>query len=274
MGVLEQGEQDGERGRTARIIIVGSELLRGIVRDENLYYISSELTSLGFHVDRALILHDKLEDIVNELLQAIKAVDVVIVTGGLGPTQDDITRYAVSQAFKLPLIVSHETVEKLRSIFNDEKEVEKRMKMCYIPKNALILENKIGVAPGFYLKIDSSHIFVLPGVPREVKEMFASQVLPILRSLYNLEKVEYVKIKFFNIREKNLEDVILKLLEEYGIKLYYKILIKTDHLELNIAIDNVLAPKIKDIVHSIVREVKYRYPKAEYVFDFGAGGGI
>ena len=271
---MEQEGQGGERDRKARIIIVGSELLKGIVRDVNLHFISGELTRLGFTVDRAIFLHDNLEDIVTELTLAVKAVDVVIVTGGLGPTKDDITRYAVSKAFNIPLILSQKVLEKLKTIFEDEEEFKRRLKMCYIPENALILDNNVGVAPGFYLKVNSTHVFVLPGVPREAREIFVNRVSPILKKLFNLEKMELISVKFFNIREKNLEDVVLDVLKKSDIELYYKILIKDGYLVLNISVRSVLASKVKNIVYDIVKEVKERYPMAEYVFDVGAGGGI
>lgn len=274
MGALEREGLGGERDKKARIIIIGSELLKGIVRDVNLYFISGELTRLGFYVDRAIFLHDNLEDIVVELTLAINTVDVVIVTGGLGPTQDDLTRYAISRAFNIPLIISQKALEKLEKTFEDEEEFKKRIKMCYIPKDAVILDNDVGVAPGFYLKVDSTHVFVLPGVPREAKEMFVNHVSPMLQKLFNLEKMESISVKFFNMKEKDLEDIILDVLKRSDMDLYYKILIRNDHLVLNVFVRSGLVSSVKHIINNIVNEVKAKYPMAEYIFDDGAGGGI
>lgn len=273
---MEREELEEERGRKARIIIIGSELLKGIVRDINLFFIGRELVKLGFYVDKAVFLNDEMNDIVTELVDAVKEVDLVIVTGGLGPTQDDLTRYAVSRAFGRPLRLSKKVFEKLSKLYRDRNEREKRIRICYIPENAEVLDNRVGVAPGFYLKVKSTHVFILPGVPMEVQEMFVNQVLPILKKLYSLdrEKIDFTAIKFSKIREKNLEDIIMDVLEKKNLRLYYKIVIEEHFLVLNIYFPKDIATYVRELVYLIIKEVKTRYPQAEYEFMIGAGGGI
>jgi len=269
-------EPVGEKDKTARIIIVGSELLNGIVKDDNLYPITHELSKLGFYIDKALFLHDNIDDIVDELHDAINSVDLIIVTGGLGPTEDDITRYAVAKAVDSQLIPSKKIIEDLKGKYTDE-EFKRRIKMCLIPEKADVLENDLGVAPGFYLNVDKTYIFVIPGVPREARKMLDTKVIPILRRIYDIKEyeVEVIHVRFWNIREKDLEDIVMDILKRENLKIYFKIVMNNGFLTLTLFINKNLTHKGKKLISNIISKVKRLYPDVEYelIFD-GAGGGF
>jgi len=167
----------------AEILAIGSELLHGGRVDSNSLFIAEMLAQCGVSVSKKVALSDELRDIQSALRSSSKQVDVVILTGGLGSTVDDRTREAVATTFGRPLAVRRKAMQILK------RQVQGRGRMvtpllarqALMPSGAIVLDNLVGTAPGFYIQQGKTHVFVLPGVPREAREMMDLQVQSILK---------------------------------------------------------------------------------------------
>lgn len=169
----------------AVVIIVGDEILQGHTRDANLHWLAQRLDEMGHYVERGEIIHDRLDVVVPALQRAARDADVVLVTGGLGPTHDDRTRDAFAEAFDLELEVQDAYVDALAAAYRqrfgdgDPPEahvVEAGRRMCSVPAGSRLLENRVGAALGFALHVEEAHVIAMPGVPREMQDMFEEQV--------------------------------------------------------------------------------------------------
>ncbi len=160
----------------AVIVSIGNELLRGKTVNTNATDISLSLTMAGYDVLRDLVVTDDIEEISWALMEAIKVSDLVVTTGGLGPTFDDMTLDAVSHALKLPLQENKDAVEILSARYQrlGVQMTPARMKMAMLPKGAIPLKNPVGAAPGVRLKFGRTTVIVLPGVPKEAYGILSS----------------------------------------------------------------------------------------------------
>lgn len=162
----------------ADIISVGSELMLGQVIDTNSSYLAAQLSSLGINVVRITIVGDDLEQLSEAIREALERSQVVIITGGLGPTPDDITREAIANVLGVPLVEHPEIAAKLR-----ERIVRHRghigvstLKQALLPASAKPIPNPVGSAPGILAEHNGKLIIAMPGVPREMKAMFEEHV--------------------------------------------------------------------------------------------------
>ncbi len=179
---------------TARIIAIGNELLFGIVQDTNTHWLCAQITGLGGRVKRCAIVPDDCQAICEEIKQALtSSTDLIITTGGLGPTADDMTLEALAQALGVPVVENPEAVEMVASRYRelaDAKRVdsfeltESRRKMAYLPEGAVPLANHVGTAPGVLIKHDKTLIVALPGVPSEMKDIFQNALQPHLKEIF------------------------------------------------------------------------------------------
>ena len=166
----------------AHILAIGSELLHGGRVDSNSLFIADMLAHCGIKVTKKIAVSDDQVDIQATLRSSSKQADVVIVTGGLGSTVDDRTREAVAATFGRSLSTHRKAMQILK------RQVECRgravtpllTKQALMPSGASVLDNLVGTAPGFYVQEGKAHVFVVPGVPREAREMMDLQVQPIL----------------------------------------------------------------------------------------------
>lgn len=174
----------------AMLINTGTELLLGDVQDAHLAFIAREILSLGLRIDEQRTVPDS-DAILRTLAELFPRCEIVFVTGGLGPTTDDITREMVSESLALKLRQDPELLKSLeqRLQLRGIKWTSGIARQADVPAGAQVLPNEHGSAPGFYLKpninpaVPSPHIFVLPGPPRELQPMFEKFVMPILQSV-------------------------------------------------------------------------------------------
>ncbi len=167
----------------ADILAIGSELLHGGRVDSNSLFIADILASCGIRVAQKMALSDELRDIQSALRATCKQADVVIVTGGLGSTVDDRTREAVATTFGRKLAARPKAMQILKRQLHKRGRIVTPLlaRQALIPLGAQVLDNGVGTAPGFYLQEGSTHVFVIPGVPREARDMMDLQVQPILK---------------------------------------------------------------------------------------------
>lgn len=178
---------------TVEIVAVGNELLLGNVLDTNTNWLCKRITGLGGRLRRAVTVEDNIKAIAAEIRGALaRGADVIITTGGLGPTADDMTLAAVAQALGAPLELNKEAlalvldryVELTEKGYVEYAELsQERRKMAVLPRGAQPLHNPVGTAPGVVLKVGDSTIISLPGVPEELKGIFTTSLKPVLKEL-------------------------------------------------------------------------------------------
>jgi molybdenum cofactor synthesis domain-containing protein len=155
---------------TACVLIIGNEILSGKTQDTNLQFLGFELAKLGIRLAEARVVRDEPAAIMRHLNEARREFTYVFTTGGIGPTHDDITAECVAQAFGVPLELNDDAVERLkRGAFPLN---EARLKMARVPRGAELIENPVSNAPGFRIE----NVFVLAGIPRIARAMFASAI--------------------------------------------------------------------------------------------------
>lgn len=167
---------------TVEIIATGSELLTGRHVNTNAVDLSRELSARGFSVIRHQTLGDDLGRLAEAVRQALAAADIVITTGGLGPTLDDVTRSAVSQATGIPLRLDDEAAAQLQERFSSlgRQMTANNLVQAEVPERGGWFPNPHGTAPGLYFDLGKRLVFALPGPPRELHPMFEAYVLPLL----------------------------------------------------------------------------------------------
>ena len=199
----------------ATILSVGTELLFGQITNTNTVFLSQQLNLLGFDVMYHYTVGDnpqRLEEIIH---MAFKDCDLVLTTGGLGPTEDDLTKEIACRVMEDQLVLHEPTMERLYSFFEKQNRqmTENNKKQAYMPSRAVVFKNNQGTAPGFALEKDGKYIICMPGPPKEMTCMFQERVLPYLE-----EKSEgtiyYRMLRIFGIGESALETKLLPLINE------------------------------------------------------------
>ena len=178
----------------AEIITIGDELLIGQVVDTNSAFMAEQLNLVGIELYQVTSVHDDADHIRRAVTEALARVDIVITTGGLGPTKDDITKHVLCELFGAKLIPSAEVEAHVRNLYKDRPEVLNRLTetQWLVPDNCTILTNRIGSAPLMYWRLpENKSLFSLPGVPREMEVAMTEQVLPVLQSC-NAEILETI----------------------------------------------------------------------------------
>jgi nicotinamide-nucleotide amidase len=178
------GRRAGSRVE-AEIIAIGSELLLGRAADTNSLFLADELLKLGIEVRYKTVIGDAPQDIEEALLHALSRVRLVIATGGLGPTQDDMTRKAVARVTGRQLVLHEAALAAIseRLAVRGRLLTPQQTTQALIPRRATIIGNPVGIAPGFFLIKDDRGLMCLPGVPSEMKLMFLEGAKPCLESL-------------------------------------------------------------------------------------------
>lgn len=166
----------------AEIISVGTEILLGDIVNTNTQFLAKELASIGIEVYRQEVVGDNQDRLLGILEEALNRSDMVITTGGLGPTNDDLTKETACKFFNMDLELHQESLKALEEYFSKmgRKITESNYKQVYFPKEAIVLPNPNGTAPGAILEKNNKYIVILPGPPREMKPMYLNHVKPYL----------------------------------------------------------------------------------------------
>jgi nicotinamide-nucleotide amidase len=192
----------------AEIIAIGSELVSGQSLDTNSHWLSQQLSELGIVVAFHTTLGDILADHLAAFRAAFQRADLILVTGGLGPTQDDLTREALAECAGVPLVEHPESLAAIAAMFARRNRVmtERNRVQAFFPEGAVPLPNRIGTAPGIWLQVGRATIACLPGVPIEMRLMFDQEVVPRLRGHGRTRRVMvHRKINLFGKGEAEIE---------------------------------------------------------------------
>lgn len=195
------------------IISVGTELLFGQITNTNTVYLSQQLNMLGMNVLYHYTVGDNPIRLKEMLEYALERSDIIITTGGLGPTQDDLTKEIVTEAFEDQLVLHKPSFEKIDAYFKriNRQMTENNVKQAYLPQNAEILPNDVGTAPGFALEKNNKTIICMPGPPREMKHMFEHHAVDYLKKKSSFT-IYSKMLRFFGIGESMLETELVDLI--------------------------------------------------------------
>ncbi len=219
------------------IVSTGNEIMSGSVLDTNASYIAKKFQEEGLWVSRKTSISDDLEDLIKVFEEVSSRADVSIVTGGLGPTSDDLTAVAISKVTKKELVLNNLALKNLEEYFSKIKDgkaklVEQNKKQAFLPLGSEVIPNTKGTAPGFALKHQNCKFFFLPGVPYEMKEMFESHIMPLFKNKSGGLKL-FETLSTFGVGESNLSQKLKNLESEFfDIKIGYRFVFPTVDINL------------------------------------------
>lgn len=247
------------------LISVGTELLLGNIINTNASYLSEKCAALGLSCYYQTVVGDNEERIGESLKTALERSDVVILNGGLGPTQDDLTKETVAKVFNMPLI-EDKKVRKQIEVFMTKGQYKKipenNWKQALVPEGAMVIENENGTAPGLIIEKNKKSVILLPGPPNEMIPMFQKQIGPYLNKLQ--PEIIYSKmVKLAGIGESQVADEIQDLINEQTnptIAPYAK----TGEVHLRITAKASSEEEAKKMIKPIVKEIKQRFGEAVY----------
>ncbi len=219
----------------AEIIAVGSELLTPDNVDTDSLYLTHRLNEAGVQVQLKTIVGDEQAVISDVLREALRRSDLTILTGGLGPTEDDLTRTAVAAELHRPLAIDNGILEILRQRFlaRGFQMAKINERQAEVIAGAAILDNPYGTAPGMWLEEKGRYIVLLPGPPRELQAMFEQSVLPKIRSLSGGERLVYRSFHATGITESELDSQIAPIYKQYP-QVQTTILAGTRHIAIRL----------------------------------------
>jgi len=201
----------------AEIIAVGSELLTPQRLDTNSLYLTEQLNALGVEVVRKTVVGDERERLTDSILGAAARSQIVVLTGGLGPTEDDLTREAVASALGRTLVFEQDICDRIeaRLRFFGRKMAEINRRQAYVIEGAEVLPNERGTAPGQWISNEGVVFMLLPGPPMEIKPMFEGHCLPRLEKLLPAQAIRTRWLRVVGISESELDQLISPVYKEY-----------------------------------------------------------
>lgn len=199
---------------TVEILAVGTELLLGNIVNTNAQYLSNELARMGFSVLHETVVGDNPERLTDAVKQAISRSDILITTGGLGPTGDDITRETVASALGVELELDGESLKSVQEYFRKtgREMSENNVKQVMLPRGCTVFKNNWGTAPGCAVENYGKIVIMLPGPPREMKPIFENSVVPYLKK-YQDGTIESINLRVFGIPESKVEEILSDLMK-------------------------------------------------------------
>lgn len=199
--------------KTCEIISVGTELLLGDILNTDAQFLAQELARLGFGVMHQSVVGDNHERLLASLELASQRSDIIILSGGLGPTPDDITKEVACEFFSKELVLHEESLERMTSFFTSKgiEMPESNKKQAMLPADCVVFTNNNGTAPGLGMEKDGKHILLLPGPPRELKPMFFESAVPYLKRFSDKVIISH-SIRTFGIGESSMSQTVEDLL--------------------------------------------------------------
>lgn len=202
---------------TAEIIGVGTELLLGNIINSDAQDVSRALSEIGIHVYFHTVVGDNPERLKQAVSIARSRADIIITTGGLGPTYDDLTKQTLAEAFGKKLIFNEAEAQKIRNFFqkrlHNMEMTENNLQQAYLPEGCTIFQNGVGTAPGCAFEADGTHVLMLPGPPGECRAMLESCALPYLKTLSDSE-IHSHNIHIFGMGESSVESRLRDMMTE------------------------------------------------------------
>jgi nicotinamide-nucleotide amidase len=250
------------------VVSIGDELLIGQTVNTNASWIGQEISKIGGNVIEGLTISDKAQDILTTVDYALNTSDVVIITGGLGPTKDDITKHTLANYFETELEIHQPTLEKITSYFTmrNRPMLESNIQQAELPKNCTILTNNYGTAAGMWFEKNGKIVISLPGVPYEMKGIMTEEVFPRMKERFQLNSMYHKTILTQGIGESFLAEKLTdweNRVRAEGFGLAY--LPSPGIVKLRISSPN--GDKDKEIIENYLSEVKNNLPEAVFGYE-------
>ncbi len=194
----------------AEIITIGDEILIGQVVNSNASWIADALTGLGINVTRHISIADDFDEIVQILMETEDRADLVFLTGGLGPTSDDITKQTLAEYFNCQLSENEEALDRIKAFLLRRKvEMNKlNREQALLPDNCIIIPNRYGTASGMWFSRNDTQYLSMPGVPYEMESMMSGYILPRLKKQYKLPAIIHKTVLVQGIAESHLANML------------------------------------------------------------------
>ncbi|THB79183.1 MAG: CinA family nicotinamide mononucleotide deamidase-related protein [Desulfobacteraceae bacterium] len=195
----------------AQILSTGDELILGHIADTNGAFLARRLTDMGVSVEKIMIVGDDAEDLARILDTLSTQTDIVLITGGLGPTGDDRTAAAAAEAFNVPLALNPGAMETMRQYFSRRgfEFTHSNEKQAWLPSGAHVIQNEWGTAPGFSIEYNRCRYYFMPGVPSEMTQMFEFGVKPDIEARFNIKGQIWVdKVCVFGLGESRVGELL------------------------------------------------------------------
>ena len=249
----------------AELISVGTELLLGNIVNTNAQFLAEQCALLGLSAYNQCVVGDNRERLAEAFRTALKRSDIVILTGGLGPTEDDLTKEVCAEVLGIPLVEDAHTRERLEAYFADSvyKEIpDNNWKQAEVPAGAKILDNANGTAPGLILEKFGKSVILLPGPPDELVPLFRDQVTPYLRAL----QPEYIfsrMVKICGIGESAVEEKLIDLIDGQTnptVATYAKI----GEVHVRVTARAAGEEEAKKLIKPVVKEIRSRLGDSVY----------
>ncbi len=195
----------------AEIITIGDEILIGQIVDTNSVFISKELNKIGIEVYQITSVQDERDHILNALADAEKRVDVILITGGLGPTKDDITKHTLAHYFEDTLVQNDEVLANVEALFERYISTpisDVNRKQALVPSKAVALHNQYGTAPGMWFEKNGKVFVSMPGVPYEMKALMTNEVIPRLHDKYDTPFIVHKTVLTYGLGESAIAQKI------------------------------------------------------------------
>lgn len=244
---------------TVELICVGTEILLGNIVNTNAAYLAEKCAGLGLSSYYQTVVGDNEERLAETLTQAVKRSDIVILSGGLGPTEDDLTKETAAKVCGRELRLSQEVKAKIRSYFETKgaQATENNWKQAMIPEGARILENHNGTAPGIIMELENCRVILLPGPPDEMIPMFEESVVPYLGKL-TPEVICSRTVKICGISESKAETMVKDLIDGQKnptIATYAK----TGEVHIRVTANAASEKEALKLIKPVVKELKSRF---------------
>ena len=245
------------------IITIGDELLIGQIIDTNSAYIAQKLIEVGIRVHRRIAISDNEAEIRNAISESWKTSEIIITTGGLGPTKDDITKKTIADMFQVGMKRDEKTYQHVRHIFESRQLpfLPINEAQADIPENATVLFNARGTAPGMWIEYEGRILVSLPGVSYEMEYLIETHVLTALKSKFELPSLYYSHIQTSGLGESFLAKKIASIEQNIPANISLAYLPSPMHVHLRLSGDVRQKNEIDAIAASISKELK------EYVYD-------
>ena len=254
----------------AEIITIGDELLIGQVVDTNSAWIGQQLNMAGIQVNQITSVSDDKKHIINTLKDATKRADIILITGGLGPTKDDITKETLCEFFGSQLVFNKDAYANIEKLFKNRglEIIELNRKQAMVPADCIVIKNPAGTAPGMWFEKRKKVYISMPGVPYEMKGMMTDHIIPMFKTKFKLPAIVHKTVLTQGIGESFLSELIEQWetnLRDAGIKLAY--LPSPGMVRLRLSTSGTDAELLNEKVNEKIDELKKIIPQYIYGFE-------
>ena len=250
------------------LISVGTELLLGNIVNTNAAFLAEKCAGLGLSCYYQTVVGDNRERLAGVIRTALERSDILILTGGLGPTQDDLTKETCAKVMGLPLVTDQHTKERLKEYYKGRKKEdlpESNWKQAVIPEGAVVFDNGNGTAPGLVVEQNGKTVILVPGPPNELYPMMEKQICPYLQKK-NEEVILSQMVKICGFGESKVEEMILDLIDKQTnptLATYAK----QGEVHLRVTARAATEEEAKKLLKPMVKEIKKRFGEAVYTTD-------